>query len=73
MVSYNVIDERVIIIIVWSFYIPSPYKNNCILEKKMLYIGINQLNPYTCIIDTKFIKTNLGTKDLLKKGFPSTA
>lgn len=71
MVCYNVIDERFIIIIVWSFYIPSSYKNNCILEKKMLYIGIYQLKPY--IIETKFIKTNLGTKDLLKKGFPSTA
>lgn len=44
MVCYNVIDERVIIIIVWSFYIPSSNKNNCILEKKMLYIGTVLLN-----------------------------
>lgn len=71
MLHCNVIDKRVIIIIVWSFYTPSSNKKNCILEKKMLYIGINQLKPY--IIDTKFIKTNLGTKDLMKKGFPSTA
>lgn len=71
MVFYNFIDERVIIIIVWSFYIPSSNKNSCILEKKMLYIGIYQLKPY--VIDTTFIKTNLGTKDLLKKGFPFTA